>query len=662
MQNSFAQVKVSNIDTDTKEKTKQSLLNKFGENVKFRTERGVEQAANLWREEDGSKDDFVKFCTENFIGEAVALENLFKRVEYYNEITSGYFNEMTMGLKQYLDLDWGEVQPMDLMMGGYDASAHFTEDMYKNKYAFIVVLNFPKYSLQEKLTLGVKWSRLEWAYARLGNKFINRIPAETIQKVTETLIDADHYISEYNIYMGSLIDDKMQTYFPENMKLISHWGIRDELKAHYGEDGGLIKQQMIYDVMKRIVTQEIPSIVINSNKCQWNPATNSVLSNSANVAFSPEPDTRYAKWLSVFKAVKMLDEYNQDLNTHILRSFEGEREVAEKDAEKIFDELLSSPQVKQVAGLIKKRLGRELQPFDIWYTGFKSRSSINEEELDKITKAKYPTADAFEKDIPNILVKVGFSEKDATYIADKIQVDPARGSGHAMESMMRKFKAHLRTRVMPDGMNYKGYNIAVHELGHNVEQTLTLYKMDYYSLRGVPNTAFTEAFAFLFQRRDLELLGIKNDNAEAKDFMILDNFWDAFEIMGVSLVDMRVWNWMYKNPNATPAELKEAVLKITKEVWNKYYAEVFGSKDEIIFAIYSHMIDAALYLPNYALGHLIQFQIEEYLKDKPLGPDMMRMCASGNIIPQQWMKNAVGNEISAKPMLNSVSEVMSRMK
>ena len=132
MQNSFAQVKVSNIDTDTKEKTKQSLLNKFGENVKFRTERGVEQAANLWREEDGSKDDFVKLCTENFIGEAVALENLFKRVEYYNEITSGYFNEMTMGLKQYLDLDWGEVQPMDLMMGGYDASAHFTEDMYKN--------------------------------------------------------------------------------------------------------------------------------------------------------------------------------------------------------------------------------------------------------------------------------------------------------------------------------------------------------------------------------------------------------------------------------------------------------------------------------------------------------------------------------------------------
>jgi oligoendopeptidase F len=119
---------------------------------------------------------------------------------------------------------------------------------------------------------------------------------------------------------------------------------------------------------------------------------------------------------------------------------------------------------------------------------------------------------------------------------------------------------------------------------------------------------------------------------------------------------------MYKNPSASPSELKTAVVSIANDVWNKYYAEVFGSKDEVIFAIYSHMIDAALYLPNYAFGHLIEFQIKDYLKDKELGPEMMRMCASGNIIPQQWMKNAVGMEISAKPMLKAVDEVMERMK
>ena len=52
-------------------------------------------------------------------------------------------------------------------------------------------------------------------------------------------------------------------------------------------------------------------------------------------------------------------------------------------------------------------------------------------------------------------------------------------------------------------MDYKGYNIAVHELGHNVEQTFSLNYVDHTLLAGVPNTAFTEAMAFVFQERDL---------------------------------------------------------------------------------------------------------------------------------------------------------------
>jgi hypothetical protein len=70
------------------------------------------------------------------------------------------------------------------------------------------------------------------------------------------------------------------------------------------------------------------------------------------------------------------------------------------------------------------------------------------------------------------------------------------------------------------------------------------------------------------------------------------------------------------------------------------------------------MIDNALYLPNYALGYLIEFQVEDYMKDKTIGPEMMRMCASGNIIPQQWMRNAVGTEISIQPLLRSTEEAL----
>ena len=132
--------------------------------------------------------------------------------------------------------------------------------------------------------------------------------------------------------------------------------------------------------------------------------------------------------------------------------------------------------------------------------------------------------------------------------------------------------------------------------------------------------------------------------------------------MGVSLVDMKVWNWMYQNPNATKDDLKEAVVKIAKEIWNKYYAGIFGVKDSPILAVYSHMIDAGLYLPDYPLGHLIDFQIQQYLVGKNLGTEMERMCVAGRILPNEWMKNAVGNEISIKPVLDAAEVALKNVK
>ncbi len=125
---------------------------------------------------------------------------------------------------------------------------------------------------------------------------------------------------------------------------------------------------------------------------------------------------------------------------------------------------------------------------------------------------------------------------------------------------------------------------------------------------------------------------------------------------------MKAWNWLYDHPEATPAELKEAVISIAKNIWNKYYADVFGVKDQPILAIYSHMIDAALYLPDYPLGHVIAFQIHQYLEGKSLGEEMERMCVAGNIIPQAWMQNAVGSKISSRMLLDAVDEALEHMK
>lgn len=650
------------IDDATKKLVINELIQKFGEEQKFRIEKGVGQSAELWLEEDGSREEFMNFCKENFIGSPEKLNNFFRKYEFYSEIITGYFDEMSRDLNIPLDLDMGEITSYDILMGSYSPSAHITEDFFKNKVAFIGLLNFPFYNLEEKQNQSLKWSRQDWAYARIGGQFNTRIPASVNQKITEIFTAVNQYISEYNIFMNCLIDDNFNTYFPKNMKLISHWGLRDELKARYSNKEDLIKQQIIYKVMERIIAQEIPAVIINSDKYQWNPNTNKIYENKKEVSFEREDDNRYRNLLNVFNAERMYDNYDKKLPNHILRTFEAGLEIPEKDIESMFIELLSSKQVKEVSEIIKKRLNRKLYPFDIWYNGFKSGKTIPEEELDKIVSEKYPNIEAFQNDIKNILLKLGFSVNDAEFISSYIQVDPARGSGHAAPSQNHRFKNRLRTRFTEGGMNYKGYNIGIHELGHSVEQTLTLQKMDYYSLRSIPGTSFTEAFAFLFQDRDLEFLGLTQKSSQEKEMKVLDTFWKTYEIMGVALLDMKVWNWMYDNPNATPSQLKNAVKTIAKEIWNKYYADIFDIRDQTILAIYSHMIDNALYLPNYPIGHVIQFQIEDYIEGKNIGNEMMRMCSSGNILPQLWMKNAVGTEISVKPMLKAVDNVLKKYK
>lgn len=223
---------------------------------------------------------------------------------------------------------------------------------------------------------------------------------------------------------------------------------------------------------------------------------------------------------------------------------------------------------------------------------------------------------------------------------------------------MRGDVARLRTRISDKGMDYKGYNIAIHEFGHNVEQTLSMNDVDHYMLSGVPNTGFTEALAFLFQARDLQLLGYQStDNLDA---VSLDVFWSCYEIMGVSLVDIQVWQWLYAHPDATAGELRDAVLDIAKSVWNKYYAGILGGKDETLLAIYSHMLVYPIYLPNYAIGHLISYQIQRYMEGRPLATEVERMFTIGRIIPNQWMQNAVGTPISTTPIIEGVTEALSK--
>jgi hypothetical protein len=622
-------------------------------------EKGVRHAASLWRKEDGTTNDFKEFVKNNYISDPGKRKAVFNKISAYLESLNGNLNEIVLDLRKNVDLATGELDEIDRMFSNYSPDSHIQTDFYSNKIAFTIALNFPYYTLAEKEKLGPGWSRDEWAMARLGDAFVSRVPAELNQALKTATGNAEMYIAEYNIHMGHLRTEDGRQLFPDNMVLLSHWNLRDELKADYADkQKGAEKQEMIYKVMERIINQEIPGVVINSPDYDWAPFSNKVTKDGSQVEKAAEPDTRYSHIVNIFRAQKAIDAFNPEMNTAILRKFSLEMEIAQDEVEALFDYYLSSPLLAKLGTVIKERLGRDLRPYDIWYDGFKTRSTIPEDLLTSKTSALYPNPAAFKAGLPGLLKKLGWSSERAQYIAGKIVVDPARGSGHAWGAAMKGSVAHLRTRISDKGMDYKGYNIAVHEFGHTVEQTISLYDVDNYMMVGVPNTAFTEALAFVFQVRDLMLLGMKEEDKNKEKMQTLDQAWSLMEMMGVGMLEMKVWKWLYENPEATPVQLKDAVIENSIAVWNKYFTTVTGVKDSPVLAIYSHMVEIPLYLPNYSYGQIIQFQLEGYLKGKNFPDEIDKIYRQGKLTPQQWMKGAVGEKISAQPILKALEKAL----
>ncbi len=649
----------------------QELAEEHGDAQRARIERGLKQVSDFWRIEDGDRETFEAFVRRNFAGDQATLDAMFERYEKLLEQLDGHMLEILIAFREQSDLDIGQILPFDEKFAAYNPAAHVGDDFFANKLAFVALLNFPVTTLEEKLRDGENWTRRQWAEARLADRFAARVPAEAQQAVSTADAITSQYIAEYNIWMHHLLTDTGERLFPPKMKLLSHWNLRDEIKANYSEPkNGLEKQRMIQKVMERIVDQSIPAVVVNNPHVDWDPYANTVSAAAVSdidepppgdleISAAREPDTRYEVLLGRFKAERMVDAYTPTAPTRMDRSFDNNREIPEERVVEMFDAVLTSPALARTAKLIEARLGRPLEPFDIWYNGFRSAGTYTNAELDAITKARYPTPQAYEDAMPELLVGLGFEEKRAKELAANIVVDPARGSGHAWGAAMRDAKAHLRTRVGADGMDYKGFNIAVHEMGHNVEQTISLNDIDYVLLNGVPNTAFTEALAFVFQARDLELLGLDSPGEEELAMRALDDFWGAAEIGAVALVDIAVWRWMYDHPEATPAELRAATVQISKDVWNRYFAEIFDVEDVTLLGIYSHMINRAIYLPDYPIGAMISRQIENHIaKSGDLGAEFERMSLSGNIAPDLWMKIATGQTVGPEALIETAEKAL----
>ncbi|OHD45207.1 MAG: hypothetical protein A2Y35_13795, partial [Spirochaetes bacterium GWE1_60_18] len=458
--------------------------------------------------------------------------------------------------------------------------------------------------------------------------------------------EAQTYISTYNLYPAAWRSAAGDFGFAAGKRLLMHWNMRDEIKAQYPQAGGLARQQALAAAMERVVDGSIPLAAINGEGFAWDPFQS---------AADNEADRRYEPLLAIFRAQRGLDQWSPEHPSLVQRRFNVDREIPEKEVERLFHELLTSPLLRETAKVVAARVGRPLEAFDIWFRAFEVAGAEDEAALDAICRQRYPDARAFKADIPRILQVLGFDEATAAWLAGRIEVDQARGSGHAMPAAMRGESVRLRTRVPASGMDYKGFNIACHELGHNVEQVFSLHGIDQYFLAGVPNTAFTEAFAFVFQARDRLILGVDQAVRPASP---LKDYWETCEIAGVALVDMELWRWLYAHPEADATGLRQAAIDTARAVWKRYFAPAMDVPESLLLGSYSHMIDSALYLPDYPLGHLIAFQIEDAMRGHPVGERMGKMCRLGRLTPGQWLQEATGSGLSVQPMLKAVAAAL----
>ena len=637
---------------------KKELLNEYGQAEEDRISRGVEHVADIWLADDGDDRDFKDFCIKNYIPAGPDLDKLFGIIEDQYEVIRGYTREISIKLDAPVTLRTRPVTEIDRLFSR--TSPQF--DYYKSKLAFAIALNFPYYTQEEKEEMGKEWSRKKWAMVRIGDMFDHRSDP-SVKRDEEPLPDElVNYTKPYMISMDHIFSPDMEILFPDGTRLNCHHGLRDEVKGLYTRENPLVRQRMISNIIMHIIYQTIPECMIGETDMYWEPESNKVYKKEdeqfVEVDFTPEPDRRY-QYLHFRMKSKMADDIlYPEGSTYITRTFDN-RQLSEEKVVQLLESIVGAPEKAQLADILRERLGRELEPFDMWHPGFQSQSEYNMDELDRLIREKYPNPISFQEDLPNILRRIGFDDEMADFLGNHVIVDPVQSAGHANGPQMKGAKAHLRTRFEPYGLNYKGYRIGMHETGHTIEQNVSMYMTDYYFLKGIPSSPFTECMADLIAYRNIVGLGVSPEYSdEEKELNALAAFWFVCEIGSISLHEIKVWHWFYDHPDATADELKKATIDIANEIWNQYFADIYGISDVPILSIYGHFIGGSLYLNSYALGNIVLMQLEEYFEGRDFAEEMVRMCTIGKLTPDLWMNEVTGAPVSSEPMLRAVRKAL----
>ena len=618
--------------------------------------RGVAACARLWREGDGDADAFRRFCVEHFARTESDRRLLLDRLESALEQVKGHLYEMRRNLRRWSDLVGDTLPATDSLLATFDPAPDLAEQCYAQRLAFVALLNFEKATLDTMLAEGDAWDVDRWAEVRIAGAFAPRVPKPVADLARELGFKAHHWVSNFHVPVGGLVDASGHRPFAPDRKLLAHWLVREEIKAGYNDPAGLPRQRALAAVLGRTIDGSLPKSVMEGDTRAWEPIANTL---DGAPAGEPIGLVRYERWLDQVQVARALDPHHPDHPTAIERKFGLDREIPESTVERLLVDLLAAPVRRDLAALLSSRLGRPLEAHDIYFDDlFETRPA---QALDAAVRARFPDEAAFEQALPEVLRGLGFPEADAEFLGRRVRVEIARGSGHAMRPALAEYGAWLRTNRLATELGWDGFDTAMHELGHNLEQLCSTFFVPRPALRGVPNTACTEAFAFLYQSLAKRVLGLEDPAAAERAYHeeTLASILMACQIAGPSLVELRTWRSIYEAGDALDAEaIRAAVLRHSREVWAEFFERDFGPDPNHLLGAYQHMVAHPLYLADYALGRMIGHQIRSAMRGRDLAGETKRICSIGRLVPDAWMRAAVGAPLGAEPLIRDAGEAL----
>lgn len=636
-----------------------ALVERHGREEAERIRGGVERVAQRWGSSDGSAEEFARFCQDFYVSNPEDRKRLLARLETVITTTHGHLREITRDTGQWVELAGDRIEGVDELLAAFDPAPDLAEQLYAQRIAFLLLLNFETPTLETMQREGSGWSMDQWVTARLTRELPPRLPGDVQIAASRKHKAAKQWIYSMHPHVGSMVDADGRRLYDPGTTLLPHWKVRDEAIRAYDTPGALARQRALMWCMRRSIDGTLPQVLLERDPDgPWDPQANTIDG-------QPVQETiglvRYEHWLELFHAEQLYDPYYPEYPTVLARSWELDREIPPDRAEEILVDLLRAPVRKRLYAFLRDRLGRSLEPHDVYCCTPFERAPA--EELDAAVARRFQGIDDFGRQLPTILREIGFQDTEADWLAARIRVERSRDAGHCSPPGLPEYGPWLTTSLNRGRFDFGAYATATHELGHAVESAVSVPRAPRPALRGVPGSCAVEAVANVFCDTRFRLVGVKlsTEDIAPLDQMTIESMLASCQMSGPGLLELRVWRWLYAHPDATAAQLRDAVLQIAADIWGEFYEPYFGPDPYYLPAAYQHMIGYPLYLANYVLSDIALQQMRAHVRGKDLAAELMRMYTIGRLTPDIWMERAVGAPLSAEPFLRDADRVLKQL-